>query len=212
MQDNHFAWMRKRIVLEHFDFGLKEFSAAIGSAAENTAAVPLIEVGTTGIAGLDMTSANDSISTMIPVPYDLNPYHDIGFRIRYTGNPASAAGAALFTIWAQIILEGAALVGTTQTLKTIVGNDTYGDNVGTGTATAWCSQFTKRGIMTSTEKFTVTRDQIEKGAAMCIWIDTTVLTNMTTTVFQSLIIDYVPQRCVGDHQGIDRPLRADARA
>lgn len=203
IQDHNIETIRKRIVYNAFD--LNAIDVATAATGARTAGITLEPIPTAG--GIELGAmhmiAGELLTGVFPCPYDLDPQHEVGFRVHWTAN-VSAANAALTWILLQDIEKlGAAIALASTALDTILGLDSYVDTTGASPNTDWLNQVTSRGVR---KDIGLSRVDIESGAKISINLESDILTNITTAYFTGLEMDYAVQKCVGQGNLVDRPL------
>ncbi len=206
--DAQINYMRKRIVLTGHDMRGIIGAAGVGTGAL-TAGVTELELGTSGMVGLDITDG-EFLCGGIVLPYDLDPKWEIGFRVHWTADHDGAG--ALTSSWillANVRKVGAVIAVAATALDTAIALlSTYVDTSGDATVvTDWLKQVTARGIMLATNH-QLSREQIEDGAELMFKLEMDAAVNETKTFFRALEIDYVPMQTVGQGSEMDRPLKS----
>jgi len=204
--DKQIAWLRKRVWLNPYQFGLTESSNVLMSASVATTTVIPTEVGSTGIVGINMSADNDALRALWPIPYDLDPKFELGFKVWWTAATISSGGDCLWTIEADVKKEGIAIAAASTALDTAIASDEYVTSAGAATTTDSLLQVTSRGIKNT---LAITRDDIEQGCTLSIDLIKTSDTDITTVLFLGLMIDYAPMRCWGVGNELIPSLNAD---
>jgi hypothetical protein len=197
--DRNLNLMRKSVFLDHYKMqGIIDNAGAPNGAL--TAGVLNAEVGATGLVGWDM-NAGEFIGGGIPIPRDLDPRWDIGFRVHYTGTVSGTTGTNTWLLlWKKIIADAAYAVAATA-LDTVIAADPFGANLDAA------NKISPRGILLATTH-KLTRDEIENGAKLMLKLELDVHTNCDSVEFVAIEMDYVPMMCVGAGSEYDRPLKS----
>ncbi len=168
-------------------------------AAAATGATRIVEAGSLGISHLSMGTAGELLNGQYPIPWDLDPQWEIGYRIHYTVDVNSNPPIVEWILLAGTQLIDAAYVVPTGALDTVIGNHTY------PSGTDLIFTRTNRGI--DKKLGTINREQIEAGAKFTWSIEMQAITQTPTDVrFAWLEVDYVPMMTVGSGSHTDRPL------
>lgn len=210
--DHNIGWTRKRKLFNATDLhGILDNATTGVPEGGISAGVTQGEVGTTGIITYVMTDG-EFLSGLIPLPYDLDPAHPLGFKVHWTANHDGTG--TLTADWILLVdrkKEGIAIADAATALSTAIAQDTYNDDSGSASTTDWLYQVTDRGILLPAT-LDLVKDDIETGVALMTKLEMDAAVNETAIHFIALEMDYVPFRCVGGGAFSDRPLKADETA
>lgn len=206
-QDRNMAWMRKRVFIAPNDmFGISEPADGIQESAVDTTVI-MSEISTLGFMPW-LFADGKLLSGIIPIPYDVDPKHEIGFRIAYTmDHDGTGAGTVEWILLAKVIKNGIAITAATVGLDTVIGTSNYLGPDGAATVVDFLWNVSNRGIwLPATHQ--INRDDIEDGSALTFSIECQAAENETTIRYFGLFMDYVPQRCWGVGMEMDAPLKS----
>lgn len=198
LSDKHIGWMRKRKYWTPYDLLSVVGGGTDDIVVAHTTAVLVTELTASaniGIAGLDVSTDGELIVGMVRCPYDLDPAHEVGFRVAYCVD-ANGASTVDWLILQAAIANGIALAVPSAALDTVIAAKTVGS---TDNLLTWSG----RGIRNA---IGITRVQIEDGAFLTFSIEMNAATNITAVFFLGLEMDYAPQRCSGIGNNNDAPL------
>lgn len=192
--DTYMAWMRKRIWLTPYTLqGLVEATAVLGGVITN-GSIP-VAITTAGISGWLMGDGEFQTGG-IPIPHDLDPAYEIGFKIHWTAN-ANGACTADWIMQYKIIAEGVLFAIPATALDTaIVAADSHG-------STDWFHAVTSRGVLDGN---TITKAQIDGEAMLMLEVEMDGADNETAIYLLGISMDYAVQRCTGSGAGISQSL------
>jgi len=154
LQDSNVGWLRKRIMYNGFDLnGLSSHttSGRIESLLQTTTQAYHLEISTFGVGAVPL-DAGERVGGLVRCPYDLDPAHEVGFKVWYTGLHDGTGDATTSWILLQDALaEGIVLATATTALDTVIPLlNPYKDDAGdTTTTTDYLLQNTTRGIRNS---------------------------------------------------------------
>lgn len=223
-RDQNIDWMRKRIsllgairdnltVAAVNEAGSAAFTIGelLQNADEATPATPdiflrnAVDISQAWLTGIGFNAAGDIATCKIICPYDLDPSYPIGFRVAFI-NDSLTAGSLLFKIWLSALWD---------TVNGLIKPDTSATALDTVLATTTVTSifmgFTSRGIKKNL--FNATRAVIESETvppilAIGIELDTVTTIAAADVILTDLIMDYVPQKTVGNGSLFDRPLKS----
>lgn len=201
LTDNHIDWMRKRIWLTADDIqGVQYDDATILKTAGTTQ-----QEKVAGFSAFEM-AAGELIYGYIPVPYDVDPRHELGFRVVWSADPTDASCSVTWLLLVDTVKKGFAYSAATTALDTVIAANAY-DNEGAAAAGAADDkiQVTSRGIKNS---LGLTREQIETLAFLTFSIESDAVTGCDGNVcrFMGIFMDYMPMLCVGPGNEVDGSL------
>lgn len=199
LSDVDMAWRRKQIyVTPHMMNAILDDITDGQAEAAATATVINVEVAALGIAGFRMNTDADIMQGGFPIPYDLDPAYEIGFKVVFTAD-VSGADSILWTINYKRIGEGVIYSAPTQVLDTIIADKS--------TASADSLHLvTSRGIALA-GTHVLTRAMIDANDWLMLEIVMTTKTGAPTdTIFLGLLMDYAVHPCAGTGTAIDQPL------
>jgi len=197
LQDKNVGWIRKRILFNGDDMNgyLSNTTSGKQEAAATTLAT-VDELGALGVVGLTMV-AGELVNGMVRCPYDLDPAHEIGFKVVYTGTVNTTTGTTSWILLQDAIAEGGVIAVATTALDTVIPLlDQYADTAGNASGTDQLLQNSSRGIRTS---IGLTPTQIEGGACLLFSLELDAVTAAyDTTEFIGIEMDYTPKKMKGE--------------
>ena len=127
-RDQHFDYIRKRLWLPPHYIQSMDTAAATPGVAFETAGVTPAEITDVGFGTLIMTDA-ELLNGYIPVPFDLDPKHAIGFQIYWTmDHDGAGTGLADWILLVGTTKRGVAIALPATALDTVIANDTNTDS------------------------------------------------------------------------------------
>jgi len=207
--DHNMGWLRKRKRYTATEMhGIIDNATTGVPESAKTSTVNQLEMGVSGFVGYNMLSA-ETIAGLIPVPYDVDPGWDLGFRIIYSGNhDGTGTAIADWNVKAATIKKGNPFATPSGNLGVVIPPHTYADGNGNPSTTDNLYQQTERGIYLK-EDHVLSREQIEEGVMLSVLITANTITNFTGIYFIMLEMDYVPMRCIGGGNYNDAALKCD---
>lgn len=182
--------LKRKVVFLGYQEGIRGLISSAGvSASTGVGAAPEAEAGALSAVGLHM-DADDEHDWFWIIPRDLNPLHEIGFRVRYSSASSTAADNHDWILLYDVIAEDAALALGTTALDTAIASDT--DN---GTADAW--QDSPRGVLNGNS---ITEDNVTNSDLLALNLELGVDDASEEMNMYGLLIDYVPKRGQGHPQ------------
>lgn len=211
IRDKNMDWLRPTLWMPFGELGSFGPSPEVGESGATVHAIgamvpgahagaPAIEeISTFGYSGLELAANSDAWCRLIPVPSDVDPAFELGFRVGWTAND-TATPTILFTVQLDFKAAGAALITPATALSTILTADEL--------TVAYGWEMSPRGVK---NKDFLTRQQIENRAVMLIEvIATTIHTGITAgnAWFFGVEMDYAPFRTRGTGMGVNPPTES----
>lgn len=206
--DRHMQWMRKRLWIDPFSM--------LGLANDGTSGVTLMgsiddltelwaELSSFGFGAVKFSADGKFIGGALPCPYDLDPDHEVGFRIHWTVDATGSTAAVEWLLLQDTIKRGVVIAAASTALDTVLVDDANADDSGSASSTDYLYQVTPRGIRT---KIGLSRAQIEDGALITLKLEQQGATAETNVYLLGITMDYAPMRCVGMGNEILPPLES----
>lgn len=209
------TWIRKVLSIPYYAFGLISpeidendsttfVEGAVPHAPKDITIFPR-EISNFGIVALDIAPANtddgNEIFGMFDCPYDLDPNHNIGFRVKYTQSGAGTDGVT-WTLLQGTVAADALLEVEDHADFAVLDTALVEKN----SAVANEMLITDRGIRND---IGLTVAQISAGASIRVTLTaTTVDAGQTGVALLSLLMDYVPYRIKSIPAAVDAGLRS----
>lgn len=211
MRDRNFEWIRKRVFLRPqfmnsmitapFDEGADIVSFDEGALFDDpttTGNFFMGEISNLGLVGSRQGGGATDFHFMWHMPYDIDPIYKLGVRIVSSVNETSAAEGSDRRLQFSIIKKDVALANANIDWITTVAIN--------GNGTALSNQRTVRFLI---DVASLSRNDIENGTVLALELRTPSF-NGTSVVADNIIlgleVDYVPQKCVGEGNTMERSL------
>jgi hypothetical protein len=202
ISDANIDWARKRLWLTPDT--MQGVDCALGQAGE-TAGVTPAELTNIGMNSWIMTDG-ELMNGYIPCPFDLDPKHEIGFKVCWTMDFNAGTPSAKWILLVGTEKEGQAISVPATALDTPIADDSYVTDAGAAGAADWLLQWTSRGIWKSTG---LTKEDIQNGAFLTFKLEMDKATAETTIRYIGMMMDYCPWKTLGLGCEVDRPLNFD---
>ena len=196
LHDSNIAWKRKRKWYTPFDFQTFVGSGTSGLVGGQSVGITTLEITSVGMITSVMTDA-EIMTGYFPVPIDMDPRFDVGFRVCYTLDHDGTGDATVSWIMLQgTVKEGAAIAIPTTVLNTAIALlDSYDDTAGDASTTDFLLQWTSRGVRTA-GNFGLSNDDVENRALITFSLEMDAALNETSVRFMGLEMDYCPHRTI----------------
>ncbi len=205
--DGQIGWLRKKKFFSLFELNFIDEDGTSGIMTGGSGTGAQLEVAALGIMGW-LLAAGEFALGAFPIPQDLDPKHEVGVRINYTGLHDNTGNATVSWIYLfKMIREGIAFAAGATALDTPIPLlDPWSNSNGDITVTTdWLYQVTDRGIILP-ETLAIVKDDVEEQAMMSFSLEMDAVANLTSVVLLGITLDYVPWKCQGVGSEIDRPL------
>lgn len=201
IQDHEVEWMRTRRFYGPMELnGLVEAAGVLAEVTDTTV-LPIIVTGLRAV-GLTVPTGK-AVAGYFHLPTDVDPKFDLGFKTCWTADVTSGTAGVTWTMVLDSIKSGIALVDATTVMDTVFGAQTYLPAANVDNVVQWGS----RAIRTS-KTLALSRTDIEASVLMPFKLTSGTFVAVTTLFFLGLLMDYVPQRCVGVGSEMDRSLNS----
>lgn len=214
IRDQNIDWIRKRIWIPHTDFLCWQEPADGIQVVATATGIIHTEMAALGIMGADM-DANEVIRCHIPVPYDLDPSKDVGFRVCFAVVSSGASCTVSWIMLQDFIDVNEAFVLATAALDTIIPLLTSVDEGGADDNTlTWTARGlrSKKAMAGTTAGLALTRANIEAGSWISISLEMDAAANETSTLLLGIQMDYAPMKTLGGGNINVVPLQANGLA
>ena len=217
MRDRNFEWMRKRVFLRPqfmnsmitpaFDesesgspkaFGEGEMFQNPISASKVDPTSLLQEVSNFGLVGMGKKTENDDHHFLWHMPFDVDPVYQLGVRMYSAVNETVSTEGKLRVIKVRIVKKNIAMV---QAVDSWLIENVTGEN-----GVALSNQRTPRSLFNIAS---LTRDNIEDGCMLVLNLETGFNVGTSAQADNTILgieVDYVPQKCVGEGNTMERSL------
>lgn len=193
IRDKNMEWLEKRVFIPAQ--GFQTFVTGAGISAGN----PVFqEISTFGISGIQINQANDSISHVMMLPYDLDPTFQIRVRVWLTSS-STDGDAETITVVHKLLGRGTALAAPATALDTAIPAYTF-------SSTAYALGITDFGVINA-NTVTTSHEAIVFDVA-------STMTNASANEISILGIEfcYTPRRLAGPQYNLRAARRLTATA
>lgn len=190
--DKEILWKPGRIYIPAWQFSGLDYEAttaadikSVGTGTPSDVNLNIGEVNTSGITGINFTTADNSINTLIETPADLDIAHPIYTRVFWTANNTS--GSVDWEMFYKVFIAGTTVLGSAEAATAF-------DGVGAAQTMAGVAYTLMRTptMRINGNKIPDTTDMIQFKVQMHA------LVTITSVAFIGLGIRYTPKRLQGN--------------
>lgn len=140
--DKELLWRPGRLYIpvQRFDWAYNATGAAgvksVGAGTPSATNLAFTEIGTTGLVGVVMEAAGDSMMGKTQLPYDMDRAHPMYVRVHWSSGSATTADTIGWLVqYTAIVPNVTAIIDPATALDTVIAEDT----VPVATANIWCA-------------------------------------------------------------------------
>lgn len=165
IRDRNIDWSRKPVYVCARDWNdnlgvttITNVKVGTGVAVEKEINSLLTTGVLIGAAGADATG--DEFHHHMPIPYDLDPDDEVGFRVHWCSGSSTDADDVAFVMLLNTYAENGTIIAPATVLDTVIPSDLVSDGA------AYAQRWTERGIK---DAGFLTRAQVQDGLALFHW-------------------------------------------
>lgn len=186
-RDSRFIWRPKRIYIPAWQFSGVAYEATTGNAVKSIGTgtpdatnMAINEVNTSGITGMLLKTADNSVNHLMEVPYDMDLSYPVYTSIYWSASDAS--GSCDWEMFYKVYIPGTTVLGTAEAATAM-------DRVGAAQTTGGAY------VLNRTPEMAVFANKIPDTTELIQWkVQMHALVTITLPFFHGLSIRYTPRK------------------